>query len=394
MYHPNAILRWLRDSEDQIVADLREFIAVETPSDDLAALERGMAWLQDRIASRLSSPNNRVDIFEDGTFGPVAVYEFPGRGDAKNLRVTALCHYDTVWQLGTLAGWEVIERDDVISGPGAFDMKAGLIQCIWAVAAIDHLELPRPTITLIITGDEEIGSPASRPIIEEYASASDYVLVFEASADGAIKTERKGAGTFTIEVLGIESHAGLDPDAGVSAVDELSRLIVRLHDAEDRAQGTTINVGVIEGGSRINVKAGRATAGVDIRVASEAERTRIDAFLRELAPVHPKAKLSVTGSWDRPVMARSAAGAEMFARARQVGSELGLTLEQAAVGGYSDGNIVAALGIPVLDGLGAVGGGAHARDEWVSVSALAERAALAAGLIVELGRSWTDPAAN
>ncbi len=207
------------------------------------------------------------------------------------------------------------------------------------------------------------------------------MLVFEASADGAVKTARKGVGIFDVRVRGVESHAGLDPESGASAVDEIARVVQTLHAASDPARGTTVNVGVLRGGTRSNVVAGFAEAGVDVRVRSTAAQAGIDELLRSLKPCDPRAALTVHGGWNRPVMERSAAIAAVYELASAAAAQLGVELRETSVGGASDGNFAAAMGCPVLDGLGAVGDGAHARHEHVSIDGMVERAAVAAGVI-------------
>lgn len=238
---------------------------------------------------------------------------------------------------------------------------------------------------LVLNGDEEIGSPASRPVIEAAAAGTRATLVFEASADGAVKTARKGVGLFQVHATGVESHAGLDPAKGASAVDELARAILALHALSDPAAGTTVNVGVISGGSRQNVVAGSARGEIDVRVTSAPEAARIDAGLAALTAHDPRATVAVEGGWNRPVMERSEAIAGLFEVARGLAADLGVTLRECSVGGASDGNFVAALGHPVLDGFGAVGDGAHARHEHISVEGMLERTALAAAVLHHLG---------
>jgi glutamate carboxypeptidase len=239
-----------------------------------------------------------------------------------------------------------------------------------------------PPLRLVLTGDEEIGSPFSRPFIEAACADAAAVLVFEASADGgAVKTARKAVGLFDVHVRGVESHAGLDPTAGASAIDEVARAVRTLHSATDHGEGTTVNVGVLGGGTRPNVVAGSAEASIDVRVPSLAAQDRIDALLAGLHPHDPRAAITVTGGWNRPVMERSAPVAAMYSLARAAATQLGVDLPETAVGGASDGNFAAALGLPVLDGLGAVGGWAHARHEHISVDGMVERAAVAAGVM-------------
>lgn len=380
-----ALPGWIDEHRGRIVEDLIGYVSQETPSDDKALLGTGLAWIEGWLEHRLGAPAARRFV-DGGDRGDIVVLDYPSQAPGAGW-ITALCHYDTVWSAGTLAEWPVTIDGDRLTGPGAFDMKGGLVQLVWALRAAAELGLPRPNVRLLLNGDEEIGSPASRPVIEEEVVRGAGVLVFEASANGAVKTARKGAGIFRVEVLGEEAHAGLDPESGVSAIDELSRIIVNLHDAADLQEGTTLNVGVMEGGTRTNVKAGKATANVDVRVASDAEASRIDALFAALVPVNAKAKIAVSGGWNRPVMRRSDSTAALFELASAVASELGFALTETSVGGYSDGNLAAALGLPVLDGLGAIGDGAHARNEWISIDGMMRQTALTAGLLARLAES-------
>lgn len=385
---PTSQLRsWMESHRDDMVQDLKDYAALETPSDDKELLDTGLGWLERWLHERLGAPASRR-VVDGGRYGDMAIADYPAeRHDGE--WVTALCHYDTVWSKGTVDDWPPSIEGDRLTGPGVFDMKAGLVQLVWALKATAALDLPRPHVRLVLNGDEEIGSPVSRPVIEEAVSRGGPVFVFEASAEGAIKTARKGVGIFRVEAQGLEAHAGLDPEVGVSAIDEIARVVVRLHDAADLAAGTSINVGLLTGGTRTNVTAGIAIADVDVRVSSAAEAARVDAVLADLVPRDPRASLTVSGGWNRPVMTRSAGTADLFSRAVEVAGNLGFTLTETSVGGASDGNFAAALGHPVLDGLGAVGAGAHARNEWVSLDGLVERACLAAGLLESVARDAT-----
>ncbi|WP_318307056.1 M20 family metallopeptidase [Amycolatopsis solani] len=370
---------WVRAHRDDLVADIAAYVGIETPSDDKSALDRGLSWVDGWLRERLGPPEHVRDV-DGGPYGDVKVYDFAGTGEP----VLLLCHYDTVWPLGTLAEWPFTVDGDRATGPGIFDMKSGLVHAVWALRALDAAGLPRPAVRLVLNGDEEIGSPASRPVIEEAAAGTRATLVFEASADGAVKTARKGVGIFRVRATGVEAHAGLDPAKGASAIDELARAILTLHGLSDPEAGTTVNVGVIEGGTRTNVIAGAASGEIDVRVSSEAEAARVDAGLAALKAHDPRASLTIEGGWNRPVMERSAAIAQVYELAREEAAELGVTLRECSVGGASDGNFAAALGHPVLDGFGAVGDGAHARHEHISIEGTLERTALAAAVLHRL----------
>lgn len=369
----------------QMVDDLVAYVETETPSDDLALLRIGLEHVERFLAATVGPFAERT-LHEPEQHGPVVVGDLVAP-DSTESWVVVLCHYDTVWAAGTLADWPVQIDGSRLTGPGAYDMKAGLVQFAHAVALLDRLGVPRPNIRLVLNGDEEVGSIGSRPVIEDVVRRTPGpVLVFEASAgpDGALKTARKGVGLFDVHIRGVEVHAGLHPAGGASAVDELARVVLALHGAADLDAGTSLNVGVVTGGTRPNVRAGAATAALDVRVSSDAESTRIDEVLAGLEPANPAASISVTGDWNRPVMARTDRNVELFRVAETAAAALGLTIAETSVGGASDGNFAAALGAAVLDGLGAVGDGAHARHEWVDLDRMVERTALTAGVLRRL----------
>ncbi|RAJ65384.1 glutamate carboxypeptidase [Streptomyces sp. Amel2xB2] len=391
-----SVRAWLERHREEMAGDLAEYTARGSSSDDPAALESCLAWLRGWLDEALGAPGGTTGITEEllerQGAGDVLVRRYPASapgadGDARDpggtgpRPVLLLAHYDTVWPTGTLEEWPFRREGDRISGPGVFDMKAGLVQAVWALRALDALGLPRPACTLLLNGDEETGSLASSDAIVAEASGSRAALVFEAAADGAVKTARKGVGLFRLTVRGVEAHAGLDPTAGASAVQEAAHQVLRLGALSDPAAGTTVNVGVLHGGTRSNVTAGKAVADLDVRVASTAERKRIEAALSALSPVDPRTQVAVTGDWNRPVFERTPEVGRLYELARACAEPLGLDLRETSVGGASDGNFVLAAGVPVLDGLGAVGAGAHARSEHTSASGMTERAALAAGVL-------------
>ncbi|MGC7094445.1 M20 family metallopeptidase [Amycolatopsis lurida] len=360
--------------------DLRMIVELETHSYDKAALDAGLDAIRSWAADRLGEPDREVR-HRGEIQGDVLELTYRGTSDGE---VLLLCHYDTVWPTGTLEGWPFTQADGRVSGPGAFDMKLGLVQSVWALRGLRELGLPHPSVKFLFNGDEEIGSPFSRPLIEAASEGTLANLVFEAAVDGKLKTARKGVGLFDVTVTGVEAHAGLDPYKGASAVHALAEVVTQVAAAGSREHGTTVNVGTINGGTGRNVTAGLATCGIDVRVAEPSEMDRIDAVFAGTKVSDPRVTVSVDGEWNRPPMTANPPSAALFARAREVAAEQGWTLEGAAVGGASDGNFVSALGRPVLDGMGAVGGGAHARHEHVVVEHIPQRTALTIGLIAAL----------
>ncbi|GAA2326645.1 2-dehydropantoate 2-reductase [Streptomyces kunmingensis] len=380
-----AVRVWLEEHREDMVADLDAYTSQGSSSDDRAALDACLGWLRGWLDRRLGAPESEKTLPRTDV-GDILIRRYPARNaTAEDDRpILLLGHYDTVWSTGTLDTWPFHRDGDHISGPGVFDMKAGLVQAVWALRALDALNLPRPACTLMLNGDEETGSLGSHEAIVEESRTSRLAMVFEAAADGAIKTARKGVGLFTLTVTGTEAHAGLDPTAGASAVDELAHQILRLTELRAPDAGTSLNVGTVQGGTRSNVTAGRAVAHIDVRVASSAEQQRITDALAALAPVDPRTRVEVGGDWNRPVFERTRQVASYAELARRCAALLGEDLRETSVGGASDGNFVVAAGTPVLDGIGAVGSGAHARSENTSVSGMVTRSALAATVLVSL----------
>jgi glutamate carboxypeptidase len=347
------------------------------------------------LASRFGELGGKVKIHSLEKFGnhlqvDFASSYFPQKrremGHPKHLLL--LGHMDTVYPVGTIAKMPFRVAKGRVWGPGVFDMKAGIALALHVLEALlqwNDGKLLRP-VTVLLVSDEEVGSASSRGITEKLARQSEAVLVLEPAAgqNGAVKTARKGIGEYTLRVEGISAHAGLDFEKGRSAVVELSRQILRLSEMVDLKRGTTINVGKISGGTRANVVPAEASAVIDVRITTKAEAARLHRKLMSLHAFDPKCKIKVTGGVNRPPMERTAKIAALCRKAVRVAHELGWKLDEASVGGGSDGNFTAALGIPTLDGLGAVGDGAHAAHESVIVSELPKRAALLAGLIAAL----------
>ncbi len=353
--------------------DLRRLVELESPSDDPGTLRSCAAFLANR-ARELTEGTVEVVDEPDGPHLDITV----GSGHPN---VLILGHFDTVWPLGTIVERPYRESNGLAFGPGIFDMKAGLIQGLWAVHSLRTVQGRSPNIRMVFNSDEELQSRRSRPLIESAAAQSEFALVLEPSLAGALKTARKGVGRFEITIRGRAAHAGVDPASGCSAISELARVIGYLNGLRSPEDGSTVNVGVVSGGTRANVVAAEAHASVDVRVVDRDEAARLSALLLGLRPSRPGIEIAVVGGFERPPMERSRAIAVLFDAARRIGESIGLDLAEASTGGGSDANFCAALGVPVLDGLGAVGAGAHAVDEHVVLDAMPIRAALVAGLI-------------
>ncbi len=359
---------------------IEALVAIESPSDDPAAVNRCGA----ELASRLEALGAAITRVSSGTAGDHLRASF-GTGTRQ---VLLLGHFDTVWPIGQLGTMPVAREGGRLHGPGIFDMKAGIGLATLATRAVLARDaLANARIVMLWTTDEEIGSTTSRALIEAEARKSDAVLVFEPSLPGgALKTSRKGVGQFELVARGVSAHAGLDPGKGVSAVRELARQIIAIDDLQDLERGISVTVGVVAGGTRANVVPAEARATIDARATTLADAERVERAMQALTPRIPGATLSVTGGFDRPPLERSAKVIALFGMAKAVAAEMGISLEEGSAGGGSDGNFTAALGIPTLDGFGAVGDGAHALHEHVEIEALAPRAAVIAGLLERLLR--------
>lgn len=359
---------------DAVVDDLAALMGVETPSTDPVLLARGaaefVAWVSQRWREAA------VTTLGDG---PDAVIQVDVPGELPGT-VVLLGHLDTVFEAGTLARRPFTVTDGIARGPGVFDMKAGLVQGVHAVAALDELGVPRPSVRLLVNADEEVGSNGSRAALLAASSGARSVLVLEpGGVAGTVKTARKGVGLWTVTATGVAAHAGLDPEAGASAVHALAALTTHLVGLADPSRGTTVNVGVLTGGTRPNVTAEHARLEIDVRARTEAEAARVGDAVTAWRPDDDRVRMEVTGGWNRPPWSDPAP--DLVALARSVVASLGVGFDPREVGGASDGNILAAAGLPVLDGLGASGGGAHAEHEHVVVGDLPVRIALLAGLV-------------
>jgi glutamate carboxypeptidase len=374
---PQALLAYFDAANAGMLDVIRQLVTQETPSSDKPRLDAFAAFL----AQRFTAAGAQVEIIPSAERGNHVRARFgPQTGAAPAL---ILCHYDTVWAVGSLATHPFRIEDGKAYGPGIFDMQTSLMLAEYALRAVTglHLALPRP-VTVLITSDEEVGSPTSRGLIEDEARRSAYVLVMESPLPGGVlKTSRKGGGTYTLTITGRAAHAGVEPERGISAIHELAHQILKLH--TDRTQGSTVNVGVVQGGTVSNVVAAQAVAKIDVRAWTQAESDRLHVAITGLTPVTPGATLQVTGGWNRPPLERAATAA-LFARAQVIGRGLELELAEGGTGGGSDGNFTAALGIPTLDGLGVPGHGAHADHEHIEVDRISGRAALLTALLMQL----------
>ena len=361
---------------------IRRFVECESPSDDAAAVTRFVELVSDTIA-----PYAKVKTIAGGRFGRMMVAEMKLPGRKKDGQVLALGHSDTVWPMGTLKSMPFKEAGGRLWGPGVLDMKAGVAFFLHAVQGLRELDIAAPSrVVLQLNPDEEVGSEASRALTEKNAAASKAVLVLEPGTglEGKLKTARKGVGDFTLTVKGKASHAGVDFRAGASAIVELARQINQIAGFTREDQGITVNPGVIAGGTRTNVVAAEARVEIDIRVLRLKDAPLLEKRFQELKPYDERCTIEVTGGLNRPPMERSAGIVKLFQLAQKLAGELGVQVEESLTGGGSDGNFTAALGIPTLDGLGAVGEGAHAINESILVDRMADRTALIGKLLAVL----------
>jgi glutamate carboxypeptidase len=370
-------LEYFEQHRDQMVDKIRRLVELESPSDNKQAVDRISAF----VAEEFAAIGGRAQFHRVADCGNHLQVDFEGETQQKPI---LLGHYDTVYPTGTLANMPCRVGNGRLWGPGVLDMKSGIAIMLYALQGLQawHGRLPRP-VTVLLVSDEEVGSDSSRAITENLAKQSSAVLVTEPSygPKGAVKTARKGVGEYDLKVTGIASHSGLDFEKGQSAIVELARQIGAISKLVDLRRGLTLNVGLVQGGTRVNVVPAEATATIDVRIARMKDAAGIDRKLRSLKPFNRKCKLAVTGGINRPPLERNAGVAMLYHRASVIAKELGWKLTEAAVGGGSDGNFTAGLGIPTLDGLGGVGDGAHAVHEFIVVSELPRRAALLAGLI-------------
>jgi glutamate carboxypeptidase len=371
-------LRYFETKQQELAGTIRELVEIESPSDNKAAVDR----LGSRLIEKFEALGGKTHVHRVESFGNHLQFDFPG---SQNLKpVLLLGHFDTVYPLGTLATMPCRAEGYKLRGPGVLDMKSGIALMLHAIAALQnwHGALPRPVTVLLVT-DEEVGSNSSRNITEALARESAAVFVLEPAAGlhGAVKTARKGVGDYEIKVKGIAAHAGLDPQKGHSAILELARQLIAISKLNKLRQGISVNAGLVRGGTRSNVIPAEASAIIDVRIKSAKQAAVIDRKLRSLRPFDKACKLEISGGINRLPMERTEGVARLYGTARAIAQHAGWKLSEAAVGGGSDGNFTAGMGIPTLDGMGGVGDGAHATHEFILISELPRRALLLAGMI-------------
>ncbi|HHY75655.1 MAG TPA: M20 family metallopeptidase [Firmicutes bacterium] len=372
------ILENLKAKQDEMVKTLGELTDVDSPSTDKAHMDRFSGML----AEKWKETGASVHIVEQDKYGNHLKVEW-GQGEDQ---ILILCHMDTVWAAGETAKRPFRVENGKGYGPGAYDMKGGIVEALYAVKTLKEMGLtPKNRVVVLHNSDEEIGSPSSRPLIEEEAKKSKAVLVLEPSAQGgSLKTWRKGVGMFEIAIKGRAAHAGADYTKGISAIQEAAHQILYLHGLTDLDEGTTVNVGIVQGGTRSNVVAEEAYLKVDLRVKTQEAANWVVPKILGLKPVDPRVSITVSGGLNRPPMERNQKNLSLYQLARAIGQNMGIDLTESGTGGGSDGNFTSALGIPTLDGLGPVGDDAHSPGEHVLLSSLPERAAVVAGLIMEI----------
>ncbi len=376
---PKRFLQFLKPRLPQMLAMLRRFVIAESPSLEKTAADRCCGV----IAGEWNKHGARVERIAQKHRGDLLRITHAPGDSRPSSQLLVLGHYDTVYSTGTLAKMPFRLEGGKAYGPGIFDMKSGIVQALFALLAIQRAEIPlRKRLVFLWTSDEEIGSESSRKFFEAEARRSDAVFVLEPSFGprGLLKTARKGVGEAELIVHGRASHAGLAPQEGLNAIHELARQLARVEGWNDFRRGVTINTGIIEGGTRTNVIPERARAVLDLRALRGSDMRSLERRLHSLRPLQHGAKLEITGGFDRPPLERKMS-ASLFARAKALAKQMNLSLGECTVGGGSDGNFTAALGIPTLDGLGAVGDGAHSSREHVFINTMPARAALLAALL-------------
>lgn len=372
-----ALLAGARRKEADLLALIRKLVLAESPSDAKGAVDACADLAVEAVRTR----NGRVKRHRQRSYGDIVEARFGPRRRSGTKPILLLGHLDTVWPIGTLRTMPCRVADGRVWGPGSLDMKAGVAMSLTAIEMLTEADLLNREIVLLLNSDEEIGSPVSRPITEELARQCSAVFVLEPAQGLAYKTARKGTGNWRIDIRGRAAHAGVDFEKGASALRELCHVIETVSDWTDLKRGLTVSVGVAGGGTKTNVIAAEAFAEIDVRIANKADGTRIERKFSSLKAADKRCELAIAGGINRPPMERTRGTVRLYEQARTLAGELGFALDEAATGGASDGNFTSALGIPTLDGMGAVGEGAHAAHESIVLEHLAPRTALLAGML-------------
>ena len=376
----SAYLAFCQQHEGEMLSLLRRMVEIESPSDDKAAVDSMGSFL----AEEFERLGGKVTFYPENEAGNHLKAEFDGNAGKP---VLLLGHFDTVWPMGTLDKMPFRMEAGRAFGPGVYDMKAGIAMMVFALRALKASghDGHRP-VTILLDTDEEVGSTTGRPVVETTAKDCEAVLVLEPSQgpQGHLKTSRKGVGDITIRVRGRASHSGVDFEKGQSAIVELARQLLEIVKFTDPARGITVNPGVIQGGTRSNVVAAEAWAEVDLRVVHAADADLLEQKFAALKPFNPECSIEISGGMNRPPMERTEGTVRLFELAREIGAGIGWVPQESSTGGGSDGNFTSALGIPTLDGLGALGEGAHASNESIVISELPQRTTLLAGLVRSL----------
>ena len=373
----NDVEKFTEMNLNQMIEDMKKLVEMESPSDRPDLLKAISSTISEMIGERLNIKAEVVEI--EGSSPSIAARN--GNGG-----ILFLCHYDTVHPAGTLEQIPFSVSDGIVRGPGIYDMKGGIVKTIWAIKYILSSLKKNIPFTVLITPDEEVGSVKTLPILMREAKNSKVAIVMEPNLNGNIKKGRKGVADFRIQARGIAAHAGVEPEKGASAILELARAVISASRLQDIPKGTTLNVGIIRGGTATNVVPEFAEAQIDVRVWTLEEFERVRKGLNAISGIDPRVTLSVSGGLNRPPMMPSAEGEKIFSRILRIASELGMQMDAISVGGGSDGNIIAPIGIPVIDGMGMSGGGAHSRNEHADITNLPLEMEFLVRTILEVSR--------
>jgi glutamate carboxypeptidase len=374
-----TLLDYFQNRQPDVLNSIYQLVEIESPSRDTAGNHAVVEWIIQE-ASKISDDFIIERIFAEGFGEHLIIRAFAA---SKEKQILLLGHTDTVHPIGAKIKNLTRIAGDKFYGGGIFDMKANCVLMLEVLRAFTELNLqPKRPITILLSCDEEIGSPTGRALVEREASRSEFCLVCEPSANGKVKTGRKGTGMFQLKAHGIPAHAGLEPEKGASAILEIAKQIEKIHAFNDLENGTTANVCTISGGTTTNVIPETATCSIDVRFTSIGEAERIENEIKNLKSFDERVSLEITGGTNRPPMERTAAVINLYEKARQIAAQFDYELGETQVGGASDGNFVGALGVPVLDGLGVAGDGAHTLEEFIFVDDIPKRAALIAALLL------------